>query len=518
MTQQQNVPDPELFTKEIEDTIDSLFTPTKEIEIDPVTNEIRELKREPTSEDTVEELQPPKVEAEEEEELTLELEEEESVETLELEGTAEEIEEVSPTLEVQAEEAPSGGEELEQMEHQFNQLYQSLLTLEWEFTKEDLSNSYEILKNIAQKIDSLGSKDAELIINSMLRIMGALKEDPEGVSPNAPKALEMGLEAVMALAREKDQPLEETKEKVKKAKEFMALVRFGEEARKERGAVTREKVQPLPQEPEKVVEVPVKESTTPSTSATTPEINHARLQAVIDDLSNCVERIIPVQELLSKHKKSQKLYKFLEGIRSGIESSIEVLCSELRLEVPEIRVEKVAPKDLVTGFTTTISREPPPFNEILVFSWDGERVGLLADEVAYIGPVLGFGKKVNSKDRVFSLSVLKKWPWSKVKSVVGGELARLDESRLRSLALPIITRPDLDESSLEEKTPKTWILLYRDEKGVAIPADEEPKRITVDKESKWLPDRGEESKWLGTISLENEVIKVFSLEKVFESL
>ena len=136
MTQQQSVPDPELFTKEIEDTIDSLFTPTKEIEIDPVTNEVREVKRkEAAPQPKPEEEATLAIEEGEEEELTLELEEEpEKAE--ELEGAPEEIPEISLSEEEAPEPtAPEGP--VETMEHQFNQLYQSLLTLEWEITKED---------------------------------------------------------------------------------------------------------------------------------------------------------------------------------------------------------------------------------------------------------------------------------------------------------------------------------------------------------------------------------------------
>ena len=512
MNQQQNIPDPDIFTKEIEDTIDNLFTPTRKIEIDPVTNEIKEVDGEDTI--TPKSTENETIRPSSEEELRLELEESEGLE-LKIE---EEPEELPTAIEKESTivlEDAIRDVSIEKMEHQFNQLYQSLLTLEWEITKEDLSSAYEILKNIGQKVDeSIGSKDAILIINTMLRIMEALKEDPESVSPNAPKALEMGLKALMAIVREKDDPMPETMELLKKAKGFMALVKFGEDTKKEKeevGPENAETAETVQTEPASIV------AERSQAHDGVKDLDLERLQAAIEDLSNCVERIIPVQELLSKHQKSWKLYKFIKGIRERIESNIHVLCDELGIAPPEIRTAQVSPKDMIAGMpddpTSSKTKEMPPFKEVMSTHVGDVAVAFLPEEIAYIGPTLGFRSKIKVTDGVFPLRAFKKWPWSKIKTLLTGELSRLEEKRLRSFTLPIFADFD-DKNSLTAKTVNEWILIFKDGKGAALPIGERPLRITLDGSWRWIPETNKKSKWLGSLTSKDQTLKVISVEKI----
>ena len=49
VNREKNIPEPELFTSQIEETIDDLFKPAKKIEIDPLTQEIREVENDTTT-------------------------------------------------------------------------------------------------------------------------------------------------------------------------------------------------------------------------------------------------------------------------------------------------------------------------------------------------------------------------------------------------------------------------------------------------------------------------------------
>ena len=381
MSERCHISDTDSFTREIEDTIESLFTPTRKIEIDPKTNKV------------------------------IDLEQEDSI--------------TSKSTKPESASPPSEGE----------------LTLELE---------------------------------------------PESVNPNAPRPLEMGGEAMTAIVREKDDPMPETMAMVKKTRGVMALVKFAEAEKSQ----AHDDVKDLDLE---------------------------RLQGAIKDLSSCVERIIPVQELLSKHQKSRKLYKFIKGIRERIESNIHVLCDELGIEPLEIRTAQLSPKDMIAGVpddpTWSKTKERPPFKEVMSTHIGDVAVAFLPEEIAYIGPTLGFRSKIKATDGVFPLRALKKWPWSKIKTVLTGELTRLEEKRLRSFTLPILA--DFDGMDLlTARTVNQWILIFKDGKGAALPIGKRPLRITLDGSWQWIPEINKKSRWLGSLTSKDQTLKVISVEKI----
>ncbi|OCC16247.1 hypothetical protein DBT_0064 [Dissulfuribacter thermophilus] len=505
MPQKENIPDLEKFIKEIEDTIDSLFTPTKEIEIDPLTNEIKEVQR--SREEKPSTKKEDKTDLDEE--ITLELDEDDSVP---LETAPPTMPVIEPTIEdirlEEEEEEKETSTQFESMVHQFNQLYQSLLTLEWEITKEDLTSAYEILKNIAQKIEDLASEDASFLVHSMLDIMRAVKEDPDHACPNAPKALEKGLEALMAIVKDSHPISHETEELIREAKEYMAFVRLEDKPPKERLSTDSWDDKRVVEE---ICDVPILEEIKEK------PFNQERLQAVLNDLAVCIEKIIPVQEVLSHHKKSQKLYKFLANIRSRLEGAIQVLTDELGLDFPEIRLSHTPPEEVIIGEDTEI--EPPknifpPFKEIQLVTWQGRTIGLIPEEVCYIGHSRSIGQKISGQESIFNLSSLKKWPWSKIRPMLTGELSRLDESVLEAITLPVIKNPDAKEAPESDTPNLSLALLYKDGKGCALIIEGVPQNLNTD-DWQWHDETENSLPWIGYLEKEGKKIPVITVEKIF---
>lgn len=505
MPPKENIPDLEQFIKEIEDTIDSLFTPIKEIEIDPLTNEIKNLHK------SREEMPSTKKEdkTDLDEEITLELD---TGGSLPLEIDTHTMPVLEPPLEdirlEKEEQEKAASTKFESMIHQFNQLYQSLLTLEWEITKEDLTSAYEILKNIAQRIDDLASEDASFLVHSMLDIIKAVKEDPDHACPNAPKALDKGLEALMAIVKDSHPISHETEELIREAKEYMALVRLEDKPSKQRldtDSWDDEKAV------EEICDVPILEDIKEK------PFNQERLQAVLNDLAVCIEKIIPVQEVLSHHKKSQKLYKFLANIRSRLEGAIQILTDELGLDFPEIRLSHTPPEEIIIGEDTEIEAQKnvfPPFNEIQLVKWQERTIGLIPDEICYIGPPKSIGQRISGQETIFNLNSLKKWPWSKIKPMLTGELSRLEESVLEAITLPVIKNPDAKEAPESDTPNLSLALLYKDGKGCALIVEDAPQNLNT-ADWQWHDETKSSLPWLGYLEKEGKKIPVISIEKIF---
>jgi len=247
-----------------------------------------------------------------------------------------------------------------------------------------------------------------------------------------------------------------------------------------------------------------------------PPYNQERIRAALEDLTRCIEKILSVELLLSGQKKGEKLYKFFVNIRSRIENAIRAISDELGLEAPEVQIQDITPEDI--GQETP--REPPSktqrplFEEVYLVNWDGRTIGLIPEEICFIGRPKGLGKRISGNETTFALKALKVWPWSKIRPLLKGELAERKEEELEGLMLPVIRRQESPVFDIPHDKAFSVVLLFKDGRGCAIFIEGDAKRVEIKESWKWEERPSTRSPWLGILKTQEGSIPVLSIESV----
>ncbi len=481
MDQEKKLDEINAFTEEVEGTIDSLFNPAKKIEIDPITNEVKEVTPTLSGEEAFE----------------LELEPEPVVPEASSDEAADSVE-LDLTLELESEQPSEGESSTALPKDWLSKLQEHMMTLEWEVTPE----SIDIFSNtIRESMDELPDEIAK-ISKLMDKALTKLKSSPEDLGGSILPALKLGLQALEASLNETEKGPASTHaaEAAIKALEKAVIEPKGDaeaEMSADIGETEKLRHEAIPQEA----------TMEEDESAELLELDAAAITAIPDGdskkigrtvipeikehlevLKQSTEKIAPVEALLADRKGLEKLYKLLHGLRTTLESEREKLCHMVGAEFVPVKVEKPSRRGSEHASETNSHKESCPTSidsaepeQLLMGTCAGNRVAFLPVEVCCQFKASSKMMKKAKKMGSFPLTMLKKWPWSKLSKMVSGELASLDNKALQKLALPIKEIGDQEQNPSLSK--KEWgLVLFKNNKGAVVFLDDEPQLLSPSKD------------------------------------
>ena len=199
----------------------------------------------------------------------------------------------------------------------------------------------------------------------------------------------------------------------------------------------------------------------------------------IDGLTKCVKQVIPLENLFGKTKGYEKLHAAQKRIRVQLEVQRKQLSTAL---------ESAASTPVARG-ATDVRGEVCPWSKLLIVSWNGQKVALLPDELAF-EDVSGRAKKRLRPQQNMTLTIrkLKTWPWSKLGPMFSGELSTLPKAELNNMLLPRLM-PLMPVTARDAAPPQqeTLIFLYKNGRGGSAIMDSPSQEMTVEKEWQWHP-------------------------------
>ncbi len=535
MKNNNNLPEPEIFTDKIEETIDDLFKPVKQIEIDPLTQEVKEVapKEEESQEPEISlelslepEAVPETTESADEPEPELELEVAEAVATEEEEVA--EAQEPEPEIElelVEESEAPSLEIEVEEPKEdtsdgltaRLDKLREDIYTIEWEVSGNELTEALSELKNILELPEIKGLVGVHSLLSLCAEVLERSKNAPQKMKANAPGLIKRSIEAVISM--HSGSPVE--KAEIEKLQDELTAILGQHEL--ELQPAPEEKVAQAPETTESAEviqeqisspaapEAPPAEESSATKSTSLSKEAEELLISHIQTLQKDVNRILPLEKLLSNTPGMEKLYKFHKNIRISLEQEIERLTNYF-FEPGAIQLPKpdTSPKRKEEYEAEITGQKGCPWRQLLTFSIDGMEIGIPAEEVAYISEPPWLAKSFIKKADSLPLSKLKPWPWSKLAGLFTNKLAELDDKELSALEFPVIT--NLGETELPVSSSFYVIVLYDGEKGAVLRSPEAPISINVPENAKCQTNSG--GALAGEVEINGTKISVLTAKSV----
>jgi len=481
------------FTQEVEGAIDSLFNPSKKIEIDPVTNEIREV-------DTGGEL-PPDLSTD------VDLQLNQSTQP-DLNPTIEEIPlELEPEPEVVPHQAIT-----DQQIWLYN-IKEHIMTLEWEVTPKTIDVFAETLKEPQTDLPPNCIEIAEL----MAEALDVLKLAPAHLLSSILPALKLGFKALDGYITNTNAPqtqydietaISALKNVIKEGKDTAKIAATPPptvEPPKAQSTADTANVVKGPATPPPTIDSQKLQTTanvvkepevTPKATAQAQHQQVANkklieaIKAHLEILKQISEKIIPLEMLIANRKGLKKLYELLHGIRLKLESESKNLSGLIGVDYTPVDIKRSLSQSEVTSFKETFSSQPRKIKaypeapeELFVAECATTKLAFLPEEVCcYFRTSPRMVKKAEKQGRFF-LKFLKKWPWSKISKKVFGELAKLNEKELQTLDLPL--KNVLSDTTSEYSNKKWGIILFKNNKGMAIFVDTKPQLVIPTKESQY---------------------------------
>jgi hypothetical protein len=310
MDQTKKITDPENFTKNVESTIDELFSASRQIEIDPLTIEVRELSQDKTDKRPSSQVIGQGENHPEEIKLS---------DTIDMEAPAEQIEiitdekmlELDSELNLELEKKETKAVNLEQ---QFSQLNQLLLTLEWEITQTQVVSAKKLVETIRENPKIEADKNLHELLNLMIRTLEGMTDHPEKMPTSGPQALQKGLDTLKKIVWNEEQDPKAKKELLISAKKELESA-IDMEVSEVAHEVSEEAV------PERLVE---------NINDLEPDfLEHQLLvdavKSHIKVLDDCINYILPVEKLLAKTQGMEKLHHFQQNIKNRLEEQKKIL-------------------------------------------------------------------------------------------------------------------------------------------------------------------------------------------------
>ncbi|NOR05293.1 MAG: hypothetical protein GQ575_03180 [Deltaproteobacteria bacterium] len=511
MDQTQKIPDPKNFTKNVESTIDELFSASRQIEIDPLTSEVKDLSQDKTD-------QRPSFQVVDQEEKHPE--EIQPSDTRELEAPAQQIKittdekilELDSGLELELEEKETKAVNLEQ---QFSQLNQLLLTLEWEVSQTHVVSAKNLIETIRKNPKIEADKDLHELFNLIIRILEGMADNPEKVPTSGPEALQKGLDSLKNLVWNEEQDPKAKEELLRSAKKElesaidMAVPEVAHEVSEE--AVSERLVEDVndlePESPEHPVLVDA-------------------VKFHIKVLDDCIGYILPVEKLLARTPGMEKLHHFQQNVKSRLEKQKEILEKALTGDYePSVDVRDYAAQQ-TEDITIEIDKKEKtpsvtiscPWHELVIAQWDQKQVAFVPEDVAFAGTAPWRAKKGINKLETFKLKRLKTWPWTKLQPLMQGELSNQEESQLIKLEFPVLQKSISPVNYSQPSDNPIVLVLSHADKGLVLMLDTPLETISVTPECSWEPSAKSNGPWVGNLKIENKQISVATLESLLNTL
>lgn len=500
------------ITSEIDDAVDDLFSEYQQVEIDPITNEVRtvspaDLKKKDT--------------------LVmgsggvgLDFLPEDSGEPADLAGITDDI---------------------------FSQLDHALLSLEWEISRKNIDSTRELFSKLNKKISPtqpfLG-KTFDIID----QVLAAIAESPQLVPTSGPKSLK---EALAALKKINQESLSQEKAAVELAPIVEGLnnallggktVAILEEAatitidmdgpdiiepaaaapptKNEEtldlkfDTVEEEKQASKTQSIRSAAPVSYREATA-SGGTTTGQIPDRLLkviQANVTMLGMCIDRVLPLENLFANKQGYDKLYTVNKKLREQLELQRESLSRALAGDYQAFpAMLSNPPQAAKAGNKPEPPSTPCPWSSLTVARWKGSLVAFVPDQVSHVSAGTIPSAKFATNLSKLSLKKLKQWPWSSIRELFRGELAKMPEARLQGMELPVLTHPGIFQALTEPCEDIHLLVLFSKETGGVAFIDSGVAEIAVSKQWQWEPEAKRNSILAGHLKVEGECLPVISL-------
>ncbi|PXF57702.1 MAG: hypothetical protein C4B58_08910 [Deltaproteobacteria bacterium] len=550
MDQTKKIPDPEDFTKNVESTIDELFSATRQIEIDPLTSEVKELSQDKTDQGPSFQVVGQEEKYPEEIKLSDNIELETPAEQIEI-TTDEKILELDAGLELELEEKETEAVNLEQ---QFSQLNQMLLTLEWEVTQTQVVSAKNLIETIQKNPKIEADKNLHESFSLMIRILEGMADHPEKMPTFGPEALQKGLDTLKNLVWNKEQdPKAKEQLLISAKKRFESAIdpavpevahEVSEEAVSEQLVEDIDDPEPRHQD---APEIALKEKSPDQQEQITDSVLEADIQekawppepefpehpALVDAvkshikvLDDCIGYILPVEKLLARTPGMEKLHNFQQNIKSRLEKQKGILEKALAGDYePSVDVRDYAAQrteditiEIDKKEKTPSSSVSCPWHELVVTQWDQNQVALAPEDIAFAGTAPWWAKKGLKKLKTFKLKKLKTWPWTKLQPLMQGELSNQGESQLIKLEFPVLQKSISSFSYSQPSDNPIVLVLSHADKGLVLMLDTPLKTISVAPECSWEPSAENNGPWVGNLKIENKQTSVATLESLLNTL
>jgi hypothetical protein len=549
MDQTKKIPDPEDFARNVERTIDKLFGASRQIEIDPLTSEVRELSQDKT--DQEQSFQVVGQEEKHPEEIKLS-------DTIELEAPAEQMEitidekilELGSGLDLDLEEKETKDVNLEQ---QFSQLNQLLLTLEWEVTQTQAVSAKNLVEIIRKSPKIEADKNLHELLNLMIRLLEGMADHPEKMPTFSPEVLQRGLDTFKNLVWNEGQDLEAKEKLFRSAKKELesavdmdvsevahevseeavskSLIEdvddlepwFEDDARetaqKEKSSSQQEQIN------DSILKADIQEKAAPIE----PEfLEHSVLVSAVKShikiLDDCINYILPVEKLLAQTHGMEKLHHFQQNIKNRLEEQKKILEKALTGDYEPSSDVRAYAAQRAEDITIEIDKaETPsvsicPWHELVIGQWDQKQVAFIPEDVAFAGTAPCWAKKGLNKLKTFKLKKLKAWPWTKIQPLMQGKLSNQKESQLIKLEFPVLQKSISSFSHSKPSDNPTILVLSHADKGLVLMLDTPLKTISVTPECSWEPSAKNNGQWVGNLRIDNKQISVATLESLLNTL
>jgi hypothetical protein len=474
MEQTKKIPDPESFAKNIENTIDKLFIASRQIEIDPLTSEVREISQDETD-------QGPSFDGK--------------------------ILDLGSELELEEKET-----EAVNLEQQFSRLNQLLLTLEWEVTQTHVVSAKDLVETIQKNPEIEADKNLHELLDLMAMILEGMADHPERMPTSGPEALQKGLDILKNIVWNKEQDSKAREELLRSAKKELESAIDTEvteiayeDAQK---AALKEKSSEQQEQP---ADFALKASMQEKVTPIEPELPERSvlvdaIKSHIKILDDCIGYISPVEKLLARTPGIEKLHHFQKNIKGRLEKQKKILERALTGDYGP-SVEEIPSGDISC-----------PWHELVVAQWDQEQVAFAPEDVAFAGAVPWWTKKGLKKLETFKLKKLKTWPWTKLQSLMHGELSNQEESQLIKLEFPVLQKSNSSLSYSQPSDNPILLVLSRADKGLVLMLDTSLETFSITSECSWEPSAKNNGPWVGHLKLENKQISVATLESLLNTL
>lgn len=473
MDQTKKIPDPENFAKNVETTIDKLFSASRQIEIDPLTSEVRELSQNETD-------QGPSSDGK----------------ILELDS--------GPELEEKETEAVN-------LEQQFNQFNQLLLTLDWEVTQTHVVSAKNLLEIIRKNPEIEADKNFRELFDLMAIILEGIADHPEKMPTSGPEALQKGLDILKNIVWNKGQDPKAKEELLRSAKkelESAIPMEVSEVACEDaREAALKEKSSEQQEQPaDSALEASMQEKAPIKPELPEHSVLVDAIKSHIKILDDCINYILPVEKLLARTPGVEKLYHFQKNIKGRLEKQ-----------------KKILEKALIGDYEPSVEEKPSediscPWHELVVAQWNQKQVAFAPEDVAFAGAVPWRVKKGLKKLKTFKLKKLKTWPWTKLKPLMQGELSNQEESQLIKLEFPVLQNSNSSSGYPHPSDNPILLVLSRADKRLVLMLNTPLETIFVTPECSWKPSANTMGPWVGNLKIENRQISVATLESLLNTL
>ncbi|OPL13644.1 MAG: hypothetical protein AVO38_02850 [delta proteobacterium ML8_D] len=548
MDQTKKNPDPEDFAKNVESTIDELFCVSRQIEIDPLTNEVKELSQDKTDKGHGLQILDQVEKHSETIKFSDTTETEEPAEQIE-NSIKEKILESGSDLELEEKDTKEAN-----LEQQFSQLNQLLLTLEWEVNQKQALSAKNLVETIQKNPKIEADKKLQELLNLMTKLLEGIVDHPEKMPTFSPDVLKRGLDTLKILVWNKghDPSAEnEAFRSVKKELESAIDMDVSEIDQQVCGkavsghlieegdtldSVTEHDVQNNAQKEKSsyqkgyisssISEVNILEKAAAiETASSENSVLGCAVKSHIKILDDCIKYIQPVEKLLAQTQGMEKLHHFQRNIKNRLEEQKKILGKALAgYYEPSSDMSNYATQRIEDITVEIDNAETPPvstscpWNELLTGQWDQKQVAFIPEHVAFTGPLPFWTKKGLKNSKTFKLKKLRAWPWTKIQPLMHGKLSNQKESELIKLEFPVLQKSISSSENSQSSDLTELVVLFKDNKGLVLLMDTQLKTISITPEYSWKPSIKNDGQWVGNLSIDNKEIYVATMESLLNTL